>query len=195
METLFDFPGVNTENVRLQALESEVRVLKKQLESQKPENMDCIICFSGEWDKLFAALTIACGSLAMGNEVHLFFTFWAVGALRCTGRMNSNGKSFLQSMFNRLLPCGVGRAKLSRFNFGGIGKVLMKQIMKKKNVEDIDKLFQEAKELGAHIHLCDTSAELFGLSCKELEDGDQMNTCGIATFFSYAQKSKTVLFI
>lgn len=195
METLLDFPGISTENVRLQALESEVRSLKNQFIAQKRENMDCIICFSGEWDKLFAALTIASGSLAMGNDVHLFFTFWAVSALRCTVKMHSNEKSFLQSMFNRMLPCGVRRAKLSRFNFGGIGKVLMKHIMKKKNIEDIEKLFQEVKDLGAHIHLCDTSAELFGLSCKELDDGDQMNTCGVATFFSYAQKSKTVLFI
>jgi peroxiredoxin family protein len=165
------------------------------MEAEKQKDMVSIICFSGEWDKLFAALTIASGSLAMGMEVHLFFTFWGINALRCQTRGNNGNKSFPQSMLTKILPCGVGKARLSRLNFFGLGKLMMKKVMKKTGVDDIDLLFQEVKELGAHFHLCDTTAELFGIACSELTDIQKMDQCGVATFLSFAQKSKTVLFI
>jgi peroxiredoxin family protein len=181
---------------RIQSLEEDVLNLKKRIEADKQQNMVSIICFSGEWDKLFAALTIASGSLAMGMEVHLFFTFWGINALRCETRGNNGGaKSFPQTMLARILPCGVSKARLSRLNFFGLGKFMMKKVMKKTGVDDIDLLFQEVKELGAHFHLCDTTAELFGIQCTELTDIQKMDHCGVATFLSFAQRSKTVLFI
>jgi peroxiredoxin family protein len=180
---------------RLQALESEVLRLKARLEAQPDENIVSIICFSGEWDKLFAALTIASGSLAMDKEVHLFFTFWGLNALRCSKHSNNGSKSLPQTLLGRILPCGPGKARLSRLNFGGLGKRMMKHVMKKSGVDDIDVLFQDVKELGAHFHVCDTTAELFGLQCTELSDIENMDRCGVATFLSFAQKSKMVLFI
>lgn len=202
--TYLDKTAPTTLETRLGALEQEVKRLESQLE-QDQKNQMSIICFSGEWDRLFATLTIAVGALAMGMEVHLFFTFWAVSALRAEGRMNGNGngsgngngksKSFLQSMFGRMLPIGPTRAPLSKFNYGGLGKLLMKRVMKQEGVEDIDVLFQEAKDLGAHFHLCETTAGLFGLECSELNIGESVDQCGVATFLYYAHRSKQVLFI
>ena len=189
-----DNTASTTLETRLGALEQEVKRLESQL-LQDQKNQMSIICFSGEWDRLFATLTIAVGALAMGMEVHLFFTFWAVSALRAEGRTNGNGKSFLQSMFGRMLPIGPARAPLSKFNYGGLGKLLMKRVMKQEGVEDIDALFQEAKDLGAHFHLCETTAGLFGLECSELNIGESVDQCGVATFLYYAHRSKQVLFI
>jgi peroxiredoxin family protein len=180
---------------RLQELESEVQRLKAKLAAEPDENIVSIICFSGEWDKLFAALTIASGSLAMGKEVHLFFTFWGLNALRCSEKSSNGGKSVPQTLLGRILPCGPGKARLSHLNFGGLGKRMMKHVMKTNGVDDIDVLFHDVKDLGAHFHVCDTTAELFGLQCSELTDTDNMDQCGVATFLSYAQKSKMVLFI
>jgi peroxiredoxin family protein len=190
-----DMPTTATFETRLEDLQTEVAALKDQLQAQRVENQLSLICFSGEWDRLFAALTIAAGGLAMGMEVHLFFTFWALGALRNAGKMESNGKSPLQSMFNRILPAGPGNAPLSRLNFGGLGKFMMKRVMKEKGVDDLDTLLNEIIEMGAHFHLCDTTAELFGLQCHELSVGDSVDQCGVATFLSHALKSKVVLFI
>ena len=195
METNRQIRTTDTLQLRLDELETEVRTLRAQLERQSQEDKVSIICFSGEWDRLFAALSIASGALAMGMEAHLFFTFWAVNALRCDSRANGNGKSFLQSMFGRMRPCGPGRAPLSKFNFGGLGKVLMRRIMRDEGVEDIDVLFEEVKELGGQIHLCDTTSELFGLTCHELDAGENLDQCGVATFLSLALKSRVVLFI
>ena len=189
-----ELSALQDEASRLEALERQVQDLQRQIRDCYRENMVSIICFSGEWDRLFAALSIASGSLAMGMEVHLFFTFWASSCLRAIGRLDGSNKTMLQKMFGRMLPCGPGRTRLSKYHFGGLGKYLMRRIMKKQGVEDIDSLFDEVKELGAHLHLCDTTAELFGLQCQELVDGE-INHCGVATFLSLAQKSKTVLFI
>jgi peroxiredoxin family protein len=180
---------------RLKALESEITDLKAQLKKDIREDAVSIICFSGEWDKLFAALTIAGGALAMGKEVHLFFTFWGINALRKKKCTDNSHKSLPQSMLSRILPSGPGSAKLSHLNFAGMGKWMMKRVMKKNGVDDIEILFKEVQELGAHFHICDTTAELFGLQCTELSDLENMDQCGVATFLSYAQKSKTVLFI
>jgi peroxiredoxin family protein len=180
---------------RLGNLEQQLEDLEKQLEAQQDSNTVNLICFSGEWDRLFAALSIAAGSLAMGMEVHLFFTFWAVSALRSADRLSFKGKSFLQSMFSWIMPRGPRRAPLSRMNFGGIGKTLMRRVMKREGVADIDQLFEEVQELGAHIHLCDTTTTLFGLQCFELESVENIDHCGVTTFLSHALKSRLVLFI
>ncbi|MBT4511662.1 MAG: NADH dehydrogenase FAD-containing subunit [Chloroflexi bacterium] len=180
---------------QLHSLSEEVAALKKQVKDQQQENSVNVICFSGEWDRLFASLTIAGSALAMGMQVHLFFTFWAVSALRGDGSVKGSEKSFLQTMFGRMLPSGPGKAPLSKFNFGGLGKCLMRRIMKQNNIEDIDVLFQEVVDLGAQIHVCETSSILFGLGCDELINGDQIDRCGAATFLSQALKSRMTLFI
>ena len=41
-----------------------------------------IILFSGDFDKVMAALIIANGAAAMGDDVTMFFTFWGLNALR-----------------------------------------------------------------------------------------------------------------
>lgn len=180
---------------RLEALEAEVGSLKRQLAAKLPRNHASIICFSGEWDRLFAALTIASGALALGMEVDMFFTFWAVSALRTKDEPAKKGLSRVQTLFSRMLPRGFPRAPLSKFNFAGLGKVLMRQVMEQEGVDDIDVLFEQVRDLGANLHLCTTSADLFGVDCQELSGGEAINRCGVATFMSCALKSKVVLFV
>jgi hypothetical protein len=41
-----------------------------------------IVVFSGDLDKVLAALVIANGAVAMGGRASLFFTFWGLYALK-----------------------------------------------------------------------------------------------------------------
>ena len=41
-----------------------------------------IIVFSGDFDRVMAALIIANGAAAMGDDVTMFFTFWGLNILR-----------------------------------------------------------------------------------------------------------------
>ena len=44
-----------------------------------------IVCFSGDFDKIVAAFTIATGAAATNREVTLFFTFWGLNVLKKKG--------------------------------------------------------------------------------------------------------------
>ena len=180
---------------RMDRLEQEIQTLKNQLDVQKSENKINIICFSREWDRLFAALSIASGALALGTEVHLFFTFWAVSALRDPDKKIHKERALVQKVFSRVMPAGFGSAPISNCQTMGIGKFFLKKLMKKKGVDDIDTLFSDVMELGAQLHVCETSTVLFGLDCEELQEADKINQCGVTTFLSHALKSKMTLFI
>ena len=195
MKTLYDSVETNTLEQRLNALENSIKSLQGSQKEEQKANKVCIICFSGEWDRLFAVLSIAGGSLAMGMEVNLFFTFWAVSALRNGKSHSSNGRSLLQGMFAKMLPAGFDGAQLSKFNFGGLGKVMLKRVMKSKGLDDVDTLFQEVIDMGVNIYLCDNTSEIFGLDSNELQVGEEMKRCGVATFLAEATQSKVVLFI
>lgn len=179
---------------RITELEDQVKVLTEKLSGQHAENKVSIICFSGEWDKLFAAFTIANGALALNQEVHMFFTFWAVSALRRKGKSKTK-KTVEQKLLAMMLPKDVEDVPLSKMNFLGLGKIFMKRLMDNKGVDDISVLMNCARELGVYIHLCETSFGLFGFGNDELIQGDDMDKCGVATFLSQAMKSRVVLFI
>jgi peroxiredoxin family protein len=180
---------------RILHLEEELQKLRIQVDSQKRKNMASIVCFSGEWDRLFAAFTIANGVLASGYEVHMFFTFWGATAMRSPGTYKPEGKNWMQKMLTQMLPDGIDKAPLSKMNYGGMGKVMMGKLMKEKGVDNIQVLMEQARELGVQFHLCDTSLSLFGWENEELLDGEDSDWCGVATFLSWAEKSKIVLFV
>ena len=64
-----------------------------------------IIVHSGDMDKMYSALIVANGSLAMGMEVSLYFTFW--GLLR-------------------LKKGGLEKGPLSKMNFLGLGRMMIR---------------------------------------------------------------------
>jgi len=176
---------------RIERLEARVR----DLPAVGRDEPVCLVCFSGDWDRLFAAFTIACGALSLGREVHMFFTFWALSALRRPGKRGKNKKSAIQSMLAAMLPDSPGNAPLSRLNFAGVSKVMLGRLMKEKGIGGLDALMAEAVELGAHFYVCDTSAEMFGMNCEELSEGYELKSAGVATFLSLALKSRMALFI
>jgi peroxiredoxin family protein len=180
---------------RMDHLEEEIQNLRKQLEDQQTDNKVNIICFSREWDRLFAALTIASGALALGTEVHLFFTFWAVCALKDPDKKSETDRTLIQKAFGRIMPSGFGSAPMSNYNSMGLGKFLFGKHMKKIGIDDLDTLFNDVMDLGAQLHVCETSSVMLGISCEELLEADKINRCGVTTFLSHALKSKMTLFI
>lgn len=180
---------------RLLELESRIESLQKEVDSQNKEKKVSIVCFSGEWDRLFAAFTIANGALALGMEVHLFFTFWGANALK-NGSKNLKSEGNRSSrLMNKMMPSSADELPLSRMNFGGMGKKAMKSLLKEKGIDDLPVLIEQSRELGAVFHCCDTSMDLFGLTCDDIIEGDKTNWCGVTSFLSLSLNSKITLFI
>ena len=89
-----------------------------------------IILFSGDFDKVMAALIIANGAAAMGDEVTIFCTFWGLNILRKTEKVvTKDKKTTLQSMFGMMMPKGTKRLGLSKMNFAGAGSPMMRAAM------------------------------------------------------------------
>jgi len=93
-----------------------------------------------------------------------------------------------------MLPKGVSRLKLSKMNMAGMGPKLMGRLMKKQGVKSLEKLLQDAAELGIKIHLCEMSMNLMGIRPEEIIDYPGLDICGISTFIALASEAKTTLF-
>jgi len=152
-----------------------------------------IILFSGEMDKILAAFVIANGAAAMGDEVTMFFTFWALNALRKSEKQKTSGKSFLQKMFAMMMPRGPQKLTLSHMNFAGVGPKLMKQVMRQQNVYTIDEMIAIAKEQDIKMIACTMSMDVMGLRAEELIDG--LEFAGVATYLGEADEANVNLFI
>lgn len=177
-------------------IENQVADLKAQLNQLKSGTKDqlSIVVFSGDMDKILAAMIIATGASAYDMEVKLFFTFWAISALR-DPKKNVNGKNLMEKMFGMMLPKGNSKLKLSKLNMGGMGTAMIKGIMKKHKVASLEEMFQTASELGVEINICEMSMNLMGFKREEMIDYPKMTVCGVGTFLSDAQESKIQLFI
>jgi peroxiredoxin family protein len=170
-------------------IEKQMADLKAQVDSlshNQPENKISMIVFSGDLDKALAAFVIATGSVAMGMEVVMFFTFWGTPLLRDKLK-KVGGKDLMGAMFGTMLPKGTGQVKLSKMNMAGMGTSMMKSLMKKKNVASLEQMIE--------IYVCEMSMDLMGFKREEMISYPDMTYCGVAKFLEEAMKSKIQLFI
>lgn len=152
-----------------------------------------MVVFSGDLDKVMAALVIANGALAMGKKVSLFFTFWGLNVLRREDAPHVD-KSLMERAFGAMLPHGAGHlGSLSTMNFAGAGAVFMKHVMSAKNVDTPQALLAGLQEGGAEMIACQMSMDVMGLRAEELIDGVSIG--GVAAFLGEAEESSTTLFI
>jgi NADPH-dependent 2,4-dienoyl-CoA reductase/sulfur reductase-like enzyme/peroxiredoxin family protein/TusA-related sulfurtransferase/rhodanese-related sulfurtransferase len=151
-----------------------------------------IIVFSGDLDKVLASFIIANGAAAMGRPVTMFFTFWGLTALRKEEKQNVK-KSFMESMFDTMLPRGSKKLKLSKMNMGGMGTSMMKKIMNDKNVDSLEDLIQKAMAAGVKIVACTMSMDVMGIKEEELIEGVELG--GVGAYLGDAEESNVNLFI
>jgi peroxiredoxin family protein len=122
-----------------------------------------IISFSGDFDKLVAAFTLATGSAAVGYEVNIFFTFWGLNIIKKKKGHSPLGKGFLARFFGFLMG-GPNNVPLSRLNFLGASPKLMTYMMRKRNVATLTELVESAKAIGVNLYACEMSMVILGIT-------------------------------
>ena len=133
-----------------------------------------IILHSGDMDKLYSALIIGNGALAMGMEVSIYATFWGL---------------------QRLQKGGLEKGPLSKMHMLGLGKWMIKQRMKKQNVASLEKLIADFKELGGKIIACEMTMDIMGIGRSDLRE-DLIDEYGaVGTYVRDARDSQVTLFI
>lgn len=152
-----------------------------------------LVVFSGDLDKVMAALIIANGAMAIGQKVSLFFTFWGLNVLRRQDPPRLS-KGLIDRAFGLMLPKGAARLNsVSKMNFGGLGARLMKWVMRDKHVDTPADLLHSLMTGGAQIIACQMSMDVMGIRAEELIPGVDLG--GVAAFLAEAQESGTTLFI
>ena len=96
-------------------------------------------------------------------------------------------------MFGLMMPKGARRLPLSKMNMFGIGPAMIKSIMKKKNVDDIETMIHKAQDAGVRFIACTMSMELMGIKKEELIDG--IEYAGVGTYIASNENVGTTLFI
>lgn len=136
-----------------------------------PKKM-AIIVHSGTMDKLIPVLMLASTGGAMDVEVHLFFTFWGLNALK---------------------KGGFEAAKLP--GIMSIDTEMMKGKMKKANVPTLTEMLKMCSETKkVKIYACSTTMEIMGVKKEELIP-EVDDIVGAASFLSIALDSDVQLFI
>lgn len=133
-----------------------------------------IIVHSGDMDKIFSALIVANGGLAMGTEASLFFTFWGL---------------------QRLKKGGLEGGPLSKMHMLGLGKWMVKMRMKKANVVSLERLLADFKDLGGKIIACEMTMDIMGIKKEDLREDLISDYCAVGTFVNEARDSTFTLFI
>jgi NADPH-dependent 2,4-dienoyl-CoA reductase/sulfur reductase-like enzyme/peroxiredoxin family protein/rhodanese-related sulfurtransferase/TusA-related sulfurtransferase len=151
-----------------------------------------LVVFSGEMDKVLASLIIAQGAAAQGKQVTMFFTFWGLNALR-KKESHVKDKTFIEKMFGAMMPKGSKKLPLSNMNMFGMGPAMIKGIMKKKKVDDIDTMIKKAQNAGVHMIACTMSMDLMGIRKEELIDG--VDYAGVGTYIASNENVGTTLFV
>ena len=155
------------------------------------KNKATILVFSGDFDKVFAAYSIATGAAASGMEVVMFHTFWGLKAIQ---KGNLTGKGFFGRMLGLMNRGGLETIGPSRFNFGGLGRWMFKRMMKAKGAASLQELQDAAIALGVQIIPCGLSMDVMEI-CKDDCLVQCQTPAGVATFIQHAAESRLTLFI
>ncbi|MCS6826388.1 MAG: DsrE/DsrF/DrsH-like family protein [Caldilinea sp.] len=172
---------------RIAALEARL----EEMESRIPKDKVTMVVFSGDLDRVLAAFIIAGGAAAMGQEVSMFFTFWGLNALRKQRKLQ--GKKLTEKLMALMSPADTRGLGVSKLNFFGAGALMLRQMMKEKNVTSVEELIDLCAQMGVKMVSCEMSRDVMGIDPSELRTG--VETGGVAAYLADALESRVTLFI
>lgn len=151
-----------------------------------------LIMFSDDLDKALATFVLANGAAATGQKVSIFFTFWGLNVIK-KERKPSVAKDIFGKMFGMMLPSSSKELHLSKMSMMGMGDKMMRHIMKKKNIDSLEALRQQAIDNGVEFIACQMSMDVMGVAREELLDNVTIG--GVATYMERADQANVNLFI
>lgn len=151
-----------------------------------------LIMFSDDLDRALATFVLANGAAATGKKVSIFFTFWGLNVIK-KEQKPAVKKDLFGRMFSMMLPADSRRLKLSQMSMMGLGDRMMRYIMRRKNIDSLESLRQQALDNGVEFIACQMSMDMMGISKDELLDGVTIG--GVATYMERAEQANVNLFI
>lgn len=148
--------------------------------SNVPPAKGTILLVSGELDRAMAAFEVAGAFQAMGMDMSLWFLLYGANCIRKPRSRFSPAKWFrklrggpgrvtktdtaLQYIIQGLNAEGANHLPLSQLNFGGLGPILLRKIMQKKQICSLEGMIQNAHDLGVRFYICQICVDSMALS-------------------------------
>lgn len=92
-----------------------------------------------------------------------------------------------------MLPSSSLKLHLSKMSMFGIGDRMMRHIMKRKGIDSLETLRQQAIDHGVEFIACQMSMDVMGVKREELLD--EVTVGGVATYMERAENANVNLFI
>ena len=178
--------------VHIVEIEKATPCAAEAVQPQRGELGKTFILFSDDLDKTLATFVLANGAAATGKKVSIFFTFWGLNAIKKTHKPAVK-KDIFGRMFSWMLPSDSTRLALSKMHMMGIGSRLMRYLMKRKGVDSLESLRQQAIDNGVEFIACQMSMDVMGVSREELLDN--VTVGGVASYMERAEQACVNLFI
>ena len=163
-----------------------------RVEETKPRSL-AFICYSGELEKIWAAMILASTAGAMAMPTKVFVTFWGLQAFVKDGR-RITGENWMQKMMSAMQRPGIAHRKLSKMNFLGMGPWMMGKLAKQYNVASPKELLEMAQLMGVEFIPCQMTMDMFGLKREDLIDG-MGDPVGAATYLGFVSDGASPIFI
>lgn len=178
--------------IQIVEIEKAASQVVEATQPQTSEQGKTLILFSDDLDKTLATFVLANGAAATGKKVSIFFTFWGLNAIKKV-RKPKVKKDIFGRMFGWMLPADSTQLALSKMNMLGIGSKMMRYLMRKKGVDSLETLRQQAIDLGVEFIACQMSMDVMGIKREELLDN--VTVGGVASYMERAEQANVNLFI
>ena len=165
---------------------------RREVQTLTDSKNKTLIMFSDDLDRALATFVLANGAAATGHKVSVFFTFWGLNVIK-RERKPAVKKDIFGRMFSWMMPSDSRKLRLSQMSMLGLGERMMRYIMKKKNIDSLEKLRQQALDNGVEFIACQMSMDMMGVQREELIDG--VTVGGVATYMERAENANVNLFI
>jgi len=132
------------------------------------QNGFAIIFHSGSYDKVYHGLTLALTALALGREVKMLFSYWALELLRK----------------ERLSQLPLDKEAKDH-------KKIIKQKLEQGHLEKLCGFMAQAKNLGARLYVCVSSMALMNITRTELID-EVDKSMDLTTFLTETAKDQII---
>lgn len=148
--------------------------------SARDQGKGVILLVSGELDKALLAFEIAAGFQAMGMEMSMWFVLYGANCLRKPRSLFSPAKWFgrlrggpgrtpetdvaLQRVVRGLNHDGASNLPLSQLNYLGVGPMIIRHIMRRKGMAQLEDLVFYARDLGVRFTICQICVDAMAFS-------------------------------
>jgi peroxiredoxin family protein len=183
-----------TDEAALRDLIDRALVERAEQDGYNKKNKITIIAWDGHLDRIWPTLILSTTAAASGMEVSVFFTFWGLFPLVKPERRRHTGKDWMTKALGVMNPGSTQKAKLSRYNFAGMGPWMLGKVAENYKTSHPTELLELSREMGVRLIPCQMTMDLMGVKKEDLIDGLE-EPIGAATALLEMKESAIQLFI